>query len=453
MNIRRYLAPVAGVVILIAAGAAALATRVLWWPYVFPATQPTTGGQTHDEAEAHHNDEHADQVKLSPQAQENLKLEVGQLAPRPYSRTLLVPGLVVDRPGESDRGVPARIGGIVTRIDAKPGDSVSPGQTLFAIEPTGEVVRGQVELATAVKELAILTANRDVVTAQVKDKTRPANDLVDPQKQVDLAANKVNGLKKQLRALKLTDAQIDQAAEGTPVDEVSVVAPEANDGGRSAKGAEPPEFDVHELSVRLGETVQAGQTLCVLSSHRRLFVEGQAFESETTALADLMARRVVVKAEFAGEKPGEWPDPPPLLIDRLSHTVNPVTRTFPFYLSLDNQPRPTSKDAPAHQWRFRPGQRVRLRVPVQEVGDAVLVLPAGAVVREGAEAFAFVQNGDLFVRKAVRVLHEDRTAVVLANDGSLPGGAFVVKNQAAALNRALKAAANEGGGHHHDHEH
>jgi multidrug efflux pump subunit AcrA (membrane-fusion protein) len=392
-------------------------------------------------------------VKLTPQGRQNLKLEVGPLTPQPYWRTLMVPGVVVERPGESDRSVPARIGGIVTRIDAKPGDSISPGQTLFVIEPTGEVVRTQVELANAVKELAILTANRDVVAAQVKEKTRPANDLIDPQKQVDLASNKVDGLRKQLQALKLTDAQVERAAKGQPVEAVEVVAPEPADTGGSA-GGDPPEFDVHELNVRLGDTVQPGQALCVLSSHRRLLVEGQAFESETAALADLMARRVGVRAEFAGERPGEWAAPPPLLIDRLSHTVNPATRTFPFYLSLENQRRTAGKDAESHHWRFRPGQRVRLQVPVEKLGDAVLVLPAGAVVREGAEAYAFVQNGDLFVRKAVTVLYEDREAVVLANDGSLPGGAFVVKNQAAALNRAVKAASEGGGGgHEHDHEH
>ena len=50
-------------------------------------------------------------------------------------------------------------------------------------------------------------------------------------------------------------------------------------------------------------------------------------------------------------------------------------------------------------------------------------------VRGGGGAFAFVQNGDLFVRKAVRVLYEDRTDVVLADDGSLPGGQNVVLDE------------------------
>ena len=50
---------------------------------------------------------------------------------------------------------------------------------------------------------------------------------------------------------------------------------------------------------------------------------------------------------------------------------------------------------------------MRLHVPVEELTD-VLVLPSAAIVREGPEAYVFQQNGDLFNRIAVQVLHEDR---------------------------------------------
>jgi hypothetical protein len=101
-------------------------------------------------------------------------------------------------------------------------------------------------------------------------------------------------------------------------------------------------------------------------------------------------------------------------------------------------------------WRYRPGQRVRLRVPVEKLGDAVLVLPVAAVVREGAEAFVFEGHGDHFHRIPVRVLHEDRTEVVIDPEG-VSAKAKLVLNQATALNRAMKAGGEEG--HHHDHEH
>jgi hypothetical protein len=59
----------------------------------------------------------------------------------------------------------------------------------------------------------------------------------------------------------------------------------------------------------------------------------------------------------------------------------------------------------------------------------------------------------LFIRKAVRVLHEDRKEVVIPNDGTVSPAMFVAKNQAAAINRAIKAAAGGGGGGHEGHDH
>ena len=74
----------------------------------------------------------------------------------------------------------------------------------------------------------------------------------------------------------------------------------------------------------------------------------------------------------------------------------------------------------------------------------MLVLPSAAVVREGPEAFVFRQNGDLFNRLAVHVLHEDRLSIVLANDGSVTPGLYLAQNAAASLNRVLKAQAASG---------
>jgi hypothetical protein len=75
----------------------------------------------------------------------------------------------------------------------------------------------------------------------------------------------------------------------------------------------------------------------------------------------------------------------------------------------------------------------------------VIVLPIGAVVREGPEAYAFRQNGDLFDRRSVHVIHEDRSNVVLAHDESVGPGMYLAQSAAASLNRILKSQAVSGG--------
>ena len=72
------------------------------------------------------------------------------------------------------------------------------------------------------------------------------------------------------------------------------------------------------------------------------------------------------------------------------------------------------------------------------------MLPAPSVVREGPEAYVFQQNGDLFNRISVNVLHQDRLNVVIANDGSVTPGLYLAQSSSAALNRVLKAQAASG---------
>jgi multidrug efflux pump subunit AcrA (membrane-fusion protein) len=445
MKIRKLVAPLVSVAVLAGAGYAGYRTRDRWLPHVFPPPPA-------DAAEAGHDDHApADRVKLSPQAVANLGLDVGPLQPGPYWRTALIPGSVVDRPGETDRTVPARVGGIVRAVRARPGDDVRAGDPLFVIQVVSEYAQGlQGDLARAAEEQRIAVARRDRTAGLVRQGS-PESLLLEPEAQVQRVEAQVRVLRRQLSAVGLTPEQVDRAERGEPVSEVVITtpAPPPEPARETSRPAAEPRFEVQELKVHLGDQVQAGQPLCVLSDHRRVMVEGRAFPAEAAAVGRAAAERRPVAATFAGEAPGVWPPAGPLYISHVSGVVDHATHTLPFYLPLDNPPPAAGRPG----WRHRPGQRVRLRVPVEKLGDDVFALPAAAVVREGAEAFVFVQNGDLFVRKPVRVLYEDRTDAVLANDGSVTAGQFVARNGAAALNRAIKAAAGGGDEHGHDHDH
>jgi hypothetical protein len=142
---------------------------------------------------------------------------------------------------------------------------------------------------------------------------------------------------------------------------------------------------------------------------------------------------------------GGWPPlPSDLQIGHLSNTVDHETHTFAFFLPLENQWQTYAQEGqPRLLWRFRPGKHVRLRVPVEKL-EKVFVVPRQAVVREGPEVFVFRQNGDLFDRIPVHVLHEDRQSAVLANDGTIGRSAYIAQSGAASLNRVLKAQSASG---------
>jgi cobalt-zinc-cadmium efflux system membrane fusion protein len=439
-TVARYSAAAA---VLAGAAAAGWLTRDTWRPWLVSAAAPAAApANAHVIAPA-------DRVTLSPQAAANLHLVSLPLQPQIYWRTLQVPGIVVDRPGQSDRGVSAPVVGVVATVHAHPGDTVRAGDVLFTLRLTSELVHNtQVELFKTTQEVQF---NREQI-----DRLSAPGGSVPPSKVIELENQdrrlKASALayRQELLTRGLTGAQIDAAAQGRFVTEVEVAAPAraadtrqlvaAGSSGTAGGDGRPLAYEVEDLRVQLGDQVQAGQVLLILANHQSLYIEGRGFKQEAALLERAAQEGWAIQAEFVEDTAEAWPPTGATFrIHHLSNTIDPVSRTLPFYLSLANQSRSYDRDGRTFLvWRYRPGQRVRLHVPVERF-DNVFVLPAEAVVREGPEVYVFRQNGDGFDRKPVRLLYEDRRSVVLANDGSVAPGQYVARGGAASLNRVLKA--------------
>jgi hypothetical protein len=93
-------------------------------------------------------------------------------------------------------------------------------------------------------------------------------------------------------------------------------------------------------------------------------------------------------------------------------------------------------------WKYRPGQRLQLRVPVEE-WEQQFVLPVEALAQEGAEYYVFQENGDHFDRIPVHVKYKDQFSVVISNDGSLFPGDVIARRGAHQMQMHLK---NQSGG-------
>lgn len=474
MSVRKLLSWLAVLAFLGGASAAAWFTQETWRPWM----DSLRGSQAAKPAEEEHH-AHGDRVKLTEQARKNLGLVVGPATlSKVHWRTVQIPGVIVDRPGQSDRGVTAPITGVVTKIHAYPSDTVRPGDPLFDIRITSELVQNtQAELFKATKDMQL----QDKVVKRIESagESVPEARILEARNQLSKLATQAQAHRQILQSLGLTPAQIDTAADGKFVRTITVVAPAAPADSwlvdsnpttatngfpttstatstpvptapSSSNAGNGTAYEVQELKAQLGEQVQAGQVLGTLANHRLLYVEGRAFKGESPLLARAAENAWPVEAEFAEDDAKAWPDlKQALTIRHLANAMDPASRTFGFFVPLTNQARAFQKDGKTFLvWRFRPGQRVRLHVRAEPFED-VIVLPAAAVVREGPEAYVFRANGDAFDRKPVHVLFEDRRDVVIANDGSVAPGLFVAKNAAAALNRVLNAQKSQGGGDAH----
>ncbi len=399
-------------------------------------------------------------LKLSPQARKNLELVSKPARPQTYWRTIQVPGEIVDRPGQSDRGVTSPAVGVVAEVHAFPGDTVRSGDRLVTIRLFSEYLQStQKQLFSSTREAQIAQEQLARLNPLADNGGISRTKIIEWENELRRQQTDIQAHKQDLLTRGLNPQQVDGVANGEFVSTIDVVAPPRVKAPRnlvsirqaSFQPGEPDDdddafaFEVQELNAELGQQVQAGQLLITLANHSSLYLEGHAFKREAPYLEKAAQNGWKIAVEFAEDEPKNWPElDQSFEIRYLSNAIDENSRTFDFFIPFTNQSRSYEKSGQTFVvWRFRPGQRVRLHVPVEEMTD-VLVLPSAAIVREGPEAYVFQQNGDLFNRIPVQVLHEDRRYIVVANDGSVIPGLYLAQSAAASLNRVLKAQAASG---------
>lgn len=452
------------VILAIAITVVAYATRSSWLPPTSPA---------HAAPESKNAEKRLDRVILTMRAQENLGLSALPIELKGYEKTIQVPGMIVDQPGRSDRNVVTLVEGVVGAIYRFPGESVRPGDLLFTIAVSSTALnQTQLELLKATQDIKFAQAEiaRQMgVVAEAK--------LIELRNQIIRSEAAVKAAQHELRIRGVESRSFESIVKGDFVEEIHIVAPARNRSERSPE-TDPPTFEIQELKVELGQPVQAGQTLCLLATHQMLAIEGQVFRDETPQLEQAVKHGWPLEVEFGDQREsqrdahsyvagtigisnplgfgpwnmaslvqhaefsGTFPPAQHFVIQRLANSMNPVTRTFAFFVPLHNQSRVVERDGKTQLlWRYRPGQRVRLHIPISRLNN-VFVLPAEAVARDGAEAFIFVQNANTYIRTSVRVLLHDRGKAIVADDGDLIEGTYVAQNCAAQLNRMVKSQSN-----------
>lgn len=431
MSIPRTFRILVSLAVLAGLGIALFVTRQQWAPWLAVGSPAVAA-----EEEAPAPVEEAHMLKLTPQARKNLELVSKPATLADYWRTIDVPGIIVDRPGISEQGVTSPAVGVVTQVHAIEGDTVRAGEPLFTLRLFSEYLQSsQSELFKATRETELIKKQRERLAGVAESGAIAQVKVIELENQLSRQNALIQAHRQNLLTRGLTPEQIAQVSQGNFVSTIEVAAPPSHDESSPKPPVTPVAYtqvdsqevalayEVEELHVGLGQQVQAGQLLSTLSNHRLLYIEGHAFKRDAPFLENAAQLRWPVDVEFTEDIGGHWP---PLdqtfRIRHLANSIDPVTRTFDFYLPLANQSHTYQADGEIFVvWRFRPGQRVRLHVPVEEFQE-VFVLPSAAVVHDGPEAYVFQQNGDLFNRIPMHILYEDRRNVVLEDDGSITPG-------------------------------
>lgn len=457
------------VLIVICIGAIALAaiTRASWLPKLQAiANRPKAeaGKDDHGAEDAHAGHDHAghdhaghdegSSIKISEQARKNIGLRTEKISLKPFTRTVTLPALVVERPGRSTEQVTAPMTGVITKIYAVEGETVSPGAPLFDLRLTDEdLAQSQSDLLRT-KEVLEILAQEIIRIEKVTMEGGLAGKAV-LERKYEQQKEQV-ALRSQKQALLLhgfSSEQIENILQDrTLLQNITIRAP--LHAAASEAGETEPIYQILDLPVVQGEHVTKGDSLVVLGDHATLFVEGEAFERDSQAIARVAEEGLEVDGLLENEK-GDAERIQGLKILYVAPQVDPEKRTLHFYLTLENE-RVRDATLPDGRriviWRFRPGQRMQLLLPVETWKERI-VLPTEAIAREGAESYAFTANGDHFDRRSVHVEYRDPQCVVIAQDGALFEGDVVAMSGAQQLQLALKNKAGGGIDPHAGHNH
>ncbi len=462
-----------------------LATRNRWLPLLTAKKLPSAHEAGHDEhaghdhgAEGHGGGSDQNSVALSEQARANLGLKAGPVELSDYTKNLVIPGTVVEQPGHSERRITTSLAGVVVKVHAFPGQAVKPGDPLLDIQPTGELLtNAQAELLKLLQDIELVDIELKRLTPLVESGSIPARNKLekeyerkrlDSQKLVQIQELLVRGL---------SPYQITEMVEHkTLLREFTIHVPggppkaPSKEEGHNHPSIVPtgmrraPErlesvtadtvYTVENIDIFPGKLVQPGDELCDLGLHTELYLEGHAFERDSRIIALAVQEQRPLTALFEGE--GDEPElRDGLHIRYVENSLDAATRTLRFFAPLKNE---VVRDAQAdngviyRSWRFKPGQKVRLLVPVQKLTEQVVV-PTEAVVSEGPDAYVFRVNGKLMERVPVIVEHRDPRFVVLRNDGSVFPGDEIAMNQAYQISLALKKQQGSGVDMHAGHNH
>lgn len=477
-----------GLVLLVGVGAVALLNRDLQGLVRGLAHRP---GSEHDQADAadseHHSDDHqhgsGKGLVLTDRARQNLGLRLGKVQLTEWWRSINVPADVIEEPGHSEQAVPSNVQGVVLKIYAFPGQTVRAGDPLVDIQPTGDLLAtAESVLLRTIKEMELVQLQLKQIAPSVESGATPIMRKLEKEYELTRLESQRLVQTQELLVRGLTEAQIEEIiATNTLVRRITLRAPAGVLPGDEAGSSDSSPDDgmndnddqdvtsapgnhehgsvytVEALNTYLGQLVQQGSEICRLARHSHLLLAGRAFEREGHLIARAIENNWPVKAIF------EASADTPQIRENLSilysdNVIDPDSNTIRFYVPLTNEilrdntgPNGLSYRA----WRFRPGQKVQLLVPVQHLTDRI-VLPADAVVKEGADTYVFRVNGSLLERVAVHVEFLDSREAVLANDYALFPGDVVAMNQAYQLDLAFKKAqggAKQGHGHEgHGHE-
>lgn len=403
-------------------------------------------------------------LALTARARKSLAIRSQRIRPSTFTKFIEVPGVITSWPGRTHISVTSPLTGVINAIYIARGELVVPGKRMFSLRLTHQdLVKTQEQFLAQLGQLDVEEKEIARLTEVAKSGAIAGKTLITRKYERDKLIASVEAAKQAILLHGLSEGQISQIQRTRKlIREVVVTAPHIHadsslhfDDFSSEPGSQKiptlrPDFSqplsstdrtpakfastvqpaphpqhvdanllVTALEISRGQAVEAGKTLAELSDYETLLIEGHAFQSDGLALRNAAQSQTKVQAILdSSSSQADILDG--LKVTYIGNEVGKDTRALPFYLELPNEIERSEKrdDATYVSWKFKPGQRLRIRLPVTEIED-VYVVPIEAVVDEGVNHYVFLDHGVHADRVNVHIVARDNRQVAIANDGQI----------------------------------
>ena len=228
------------------------------------------------------------------------------------------------------------------------------------------------------------------------------------------------------------------AQQESAVSQVSYVL---NDGDQS-----PIAYESSRLRLTWPGQFERGSSLQTWRITNIFMSLGTHLKREAEFLESAAKEARDVEIEFADDNAESWSESAQSFqIRHLSNSIDEASRTFDFFVPLENQSHSYQKDGETFLvWRFRPGQRARIHVPVDKIRERFPCCLLNLLRGRDRRHSSTVRTVTSLIRSPSIFSYEDRRDVVIANDGNITPGTYIAQSAGASLRRVLKSQSASG---------
>ena len=407
-----------GRVFALAAASIAVVVVLLAWWNARRSEEPARGTETEANEAAEKKEAEGDVIKLDEEALERIGLKTVDAELRPLGSQLQMAGVV--GPNETRVAhIRALSTGVITAVVVRRGDRVTTGQPLLTYDNV-ELGQTLANYRGAVAALESARSEAEVARLAVEraDRLVEIGGIAEAEHQrrrAEYAAAQAS-----VRSSEAQLANFRQAMSRFGVSDRSL----KDDGGDAPTGARstlraPFAGVVLDVQAVSGETVSPDRELATLADLSTVWIQGDVYERDLSAITEGREARVVTDA---------YPDEPfQCRVTYVSQALDPQTRTAKLRCEAKNA-----------NGRLRLQMFARMEIPVGAARD-VLAIPREAIQDVDGQASVFVRTGDeTFERRTVTLgATTSEWAEVRAG---VERGARVVTTGAVMLKSRLKAS-------------